>query len=595
MVSIYMLGVRLNNMCGILGAISKDLDDSTFYNALKSIDHRGPDNIGELIDSNLKLGHSRLAIIDLSKEANQPYKDNEKDIYIIFNGEIYNYIQLKQILPPNETYHTNSEVEVMIKLYKKFGISFINYLDGMFSFSLYDKEQKRLILARDRLGEKPLFYHIDNRLKNFYFSSELKSFKYFPIKLSLDTRILDNILNFTFYEGESLIQEISSLSPGQFMTVDLTTFRIDVNYYFELTELINKNKYNQLMQSGIDSSAKKLTNILTKSIQKRHISDVPISIIASGGLDSSLIAYISRNISKNLNLLHIDSVTNSEKKEAILLAKELRANINIEEIDINKFKLILNKAINYWDNPLVHANAIGIFALSQLANTNGYKVIIGGEGADELFGGYPHHRLYKYSLLINRIFKFLPDVFLKSLVFARAQSKTSNWFPTVQHLLNNERYQKYYNAYQFLHNKYEREMASFLATELEEYLIPLLSRADRMTMANGVEMRLPFLDLEVVEFALNCPVKYKINLFQQKIILRHIGKKLLPNQILDKKKVGFTFDFAEELMKNCDQNQFIYLQKYMPIDKVINSLKRTKSFHKILRLYSIDKICSLLL
>ncbi|MFY4858280.1 asparagine synthase (glutamine-hydrolyzing) [Aliarcobacter butzleri] len=567
-------------MCGILGAISNKRFD--VEKALNYLSHRGPDNSSYYKDRNLILGHTRLSINDLSIEANQPFED--ENVVVVFNGEIYNYLELKKDLKYN--FRTNCEAEVICKLYTKHGKSFVNKLDGMFAIALYDKVQGVLYCYRDRLGKKPFFYYLDEKTQEFYFASEQKVFPSFGIELQFDTRILDNILNFTFYKKESIYSNIKSLEPSQMLSIGLSDFKITKEKYFELSDLIDENYYKELSSRNCEQI---LDELLDKSVKKRLISDVPVGIIGSGGIDSSLIAHYVNRYDK-YNLLHINSVDSSELKYANVLAKDLNVDVVYKDLDYEVFKKDLDSTLFYWEYPLVHTNAVGILNVSRLAQENGYKVLLGGEGADELFGGYPYHQLYYKSLLLDKYSKLLPTKFLQALLYVRGDTKTANIEPTIEHVYNNERFAKYEAKYNFIKDKTERKMLTYLATELEEYLVPLLSRADRMSMSHGVEMRLPFLDMDIIKFAMNLPLNKKMSLKKSKIILRNIGSSILSKELLTRPKIGFTVDYAKRYIEEKKIDSLNNLDAYIDSKIVIEHLKKANQYHKLMRLYSLDKI-----
>ncbi len=567
-------------MCGILGAISNKQFD--IKKALNCLSHRGPDNSDFYQNKNLILGHTRLSINDLSIDANQPFED--ENIVVVFNGEIYNYLELKNEI--DDSFRTNCEAEVICKLYKKHGKEFVNKLDGMFAIALYDKLENTLYCYRDRLGKKPFFYYLNKQKEEFYFASEQKVFPSFGIELEFDTRVLDNILNFTFYKKESIYSNINTLGPSKMLSIGLSDFKIKKEKYFELSNLIDENYYKELSFCNCEQI---LDELLDKAVKKRLLSDVPLGIIGSGGIDSSLIAYYA-NRYKKYNLLHVNSIDSSELKYANILAKDLDVDIVYKDLDYEVFKKDFDNTLFYWEYPLVHTNAVGILNVSKLAQENGYKVLLGGEGADELFGGYPYHQLYYKSLLLDKYSKFLPTKFLQSLLYARGNTKTANIEPTIEHIYNNERFSKYEAKYSFIKDKTERKMLTYLATELEEYLVPLLSRADRMSMSHGVEMRLPFLDIEIIKFALNLPLKKKINLKKSKIILRNIGNSILSKELLIRPKIGFTVDYAKKYIEAKKVNTLNNLDTYIDSKIVIDHLTKTNQYHKLMRLYSLDKI-----
>ena len=581
-------------MCGILGAVSHRLDHDQFSKALSSLEHRGPDYKSYIFEDGIWIGHTRLAINDLSSEANQPFFDAQSRCTIVFNGEIYNYRSLRKDLVYTGAFHTDCEAEVLARLYSVLGEAMPEKLDGMFAFVIFDHRNRRLFCARDRLGKKPFFFHLAEDQGEFYFASELKAFRHFPISRSLDTRILDNILNFTYFHGESILQGIHALPAGGAFTIDLSPFKCQQRRYFELTQLISAEEHSHWLKIGIEAATHELSAHLSHAVEKRLMSDVPVAIIASGGLDSSLVSTLA-NEHGRYDLLHIDSVDSSELCDAKALSQALNVPLKIDRLDYARFCELLGETISHWEYPIVHTNATGILLVAHLARHEGYKVVLGGEGADELFGGYPHHKQYRLARMIDSALPWVPTPLAQSLVYARGDNKGGNVEPTIQHIVNRHDFSVYYNRYEFVQSSFDRHMLAFMATDLNEYIVPLLSRADRMSMASGVEMRLPFLDLEVIRMALNLPVSYKISLFQQKIILRKLAKGKLPNGTLNKSKVGFTVNYAKRFLEDMQPTRLRYLENYMPAEIIMKSLKQCGQYHKMFRLYSLDQVCGQLL
>lgn len=581
-------------MCGIVGAVSRKLDLWRFEAALRSLGHRGPDQSGIVHEGDVWLGHTRLAINDLSQEAAQPFDDPVSKCVVLFNGEIYNYRTLREKLGGRVDFRTDCEAEVLARLYLKHGEDMVQMLDGMFAFVIFDRSRRRLFGARDRFGKKPFFYFLSEATQELYFSSELKAFKHLPVDCTLDTRILDNVLNFTFYHGESILQGIHSLPSGGYVNIDLEPFCFRQGLYFDVGEMVDVDRYRHWHKVGIGAASDELSSLLGRAVDKRLISDVPVAVISSGGLDSSLLSTLA-NRNTRYNLLHIDSVDNSELDNARLLSEKLDVDLITDSLDYDRFCEMMEEAIFYWEFPLVHPNATGILQVAKLARREGYKVILGGEGADELFGGYPHHRQFRSATVISRIMSWVPTAFAQALIYAREFNKGGSLDPTIQHIQNRHTFVSFYNRYWFVKSEYERQMLAFIATDLMDYLVPLLSRADRMTMASGVEMRLPFLDQEVVRFALNLPLNYKLGLRHQKKLLKLAAKNNIPQFKPDTNKTGFTIDYARRYVDENVSENFPFLDNYMHSKIVLEGLRKRGQYHKILRFYSLDKICQQLL
>ncbi|WP_071985945.1 asparagine synthetase B family protein [Vibrio brasiliensis] len=379
---------------------------------------------------------------------------------------------------------------------------------------------------------------------------------------------------------------VSTLPPGGYLRLNLSNFQIEVSKYFEVSDLIDESYYRELNNSNCESI---LQDLLRSSIKKRLMSDVPVAIIASGGLDSSLISHFANDYG-DYNLLHVNSVDDSELNYANSLAKDLNVRLHSMDLNYDTFVNNLDDTLFYWEYPLVHNNAVGILQVSKLAREQGYKVLLGGEGADELFGGYPYHQLFMKANYLSRFLKFVPTQLNQALIYARTDTKSAGTHPTIEHILVSERFKKYEQKYSFVSSEHERKMLSYLASELEEYLVPLLSRADRMSMSHGVEMRLPFLDIEVIRFALNLPLRSKLSLSKSKIILRNIGKSILSPSLIDRPKTGFTVNYSERFLLENGIDELHHLNKYFDSKNVIRNLYRNKQYHKIMKLYTLDKI-----
>ncbi|UJQ96065.1 asparagine synthase (glutamine-hydrolyzing) [Mariluticola halotolerans] len=581
-------------MCGIIGSVSASLGEDDFARAVRSLEHRGPDHTGIWSDGDVRFGHTRLAINDLSSQANQPFIDPLTGLCVTFNGEIYNYLDLRAELGKAAPFRTKSEAEVIARLYAVKGDKMLEQLDGMFAFVIFDKQKQVLFGARDRLGKKPLFYHFSKSEKRFYFGSELTAFRHFGINISLDTRILDNILNFSFYDGESMLQGVKSLGAGCSFTFRLDTFSFQESKYFDLADLIDEQAYRARAANGLDACTEELAGLMDASVRKRLISDVPVGIIASGGVDSSLIAALA-NRHGRYDLLHINSVDNSELDDAEALRRMLNVDMSVDQIDYKVFCELFDETVTHWEYPLVHTNATGILLVARLARAKGFKVVLGGEGADELFGGYPQHRQYYAADLLNKGMGWVPTRLLQALVYARGGNKGGGMEPTVQHILNRDRMTTLSERYGFVRSSSQRSMQAFLASELSHYLVPLLSRADRMSMASGVEMRLPFLDIDVIRFALNIPLSFKISLTEQKRVLRRVAAPVLPARSRHKAKTGFTIDYAERYVRETGVENWPQLDKYIPTKTVVGRLLERGQYAKVLRFKSLEKICESLL
>ncbi|MFH1770944.1 MAG: asparagine synthase (glutamine-hydrolyzing) [archaeon] len=574
---IYDFGKRLNNYAKI-----KTILKTMTY----SLYHRGHDDFGLLIDSKgrFAFGHARLSIIDLSKNGHQPMSDKEKTVFISFNGEIYNFMEIKKELE-NEGYKffSKCDTEVIINAYKKWGIDCIKKFNGMFAFSLYDLNQEKLYLVRDRLGIKPLYYtYFKDKSMSFdgmIFASEIKSILHFPnFEREVNMEGVSSYLSFRYTIGEeTLFKNIFSLSPGFYLSIDKKG-TVDKIKYWDLS--VSKKK---LSEKRLVEETRRL---MIDSVEKRMISDVPLGSYLSGGLDSSIIVGIMSKLKKGkvkTFSIGFEEEKYNEFKYAELVAKKFKTDHHEILLSPNEYLKTVKDLIKYKDLPLAVPNEAALFILSKELKKQ-ITVVLSGEGADEIFSGYG--RLFRapadYKKL--KLIRFLPS-FVVDRLFSNFKRKYGNqnfrseldhflylysYFPEKEKffLFNDEMklavnndglikkiFGQTFENYKQL-NYYDK--IPFVFEKL--HLPGLLFRSDSSTMAANVEARVPFVDHRLVEFALNIPRKYKMkwnsfgsylksmfktsdeiseHLDSTKSILRFAFKDMLPKEVLERKKVGF--------------------------------------------------------
>jgi asparagine synthase (glutamine-hydrolysing) len=544
-------------MCGIVGC---DYEDKDFLKkALKEIKHRGPDQSGVYYDENVSLGHNRLSILDLSSNGKQPMSDKSEKVWIVFNGEIYNYSELKKLLPGID-FKSDSDTEVLIYLYKKYGIKMLEMIQGMFTFCIYDIEKKIFFIARDRVGIKPLYYHNSNR---FIFCSEIKGIlQDSSIKRVFNSNVLDSYLIFRANtKEETFFKGIKKLMPGNYIIYDLKKKNLTINKYWDLS--FSKN-----------SNPKELKNLLLDSVKSRLVSDVPYGAYLSGGVDSGIIVALMKEFSSQpikTFSVGFDIDSHSETNEARFLAERLKTDHHELLINENSVESLPN-IVYHADEPMADPTSIPIYYLSKYAKKY-CTVILTGEGADELFSGYPQYRFMDLNKKFISSFpqtlrhsltkgvKLIPKKFLdKGFKFAsslgeKGIERFSNYIntnnPAEQYLqmvaIFNEKEQsellnkniQFYNKFSKYYSKKDLIMSSQIMDFKEPMVDDLLMKVDRNTMAHAIEGRVPFLDHRVVEFAFNLSTSKKLSYFQNKIVLRNLAKGIIPKQTQNRKKRHF--------------------------------------------------------
>jgi len=556
-------------MCGISGFLAL----KGKYNGpamLNSLHHRGPDSEGtkriEIGEHELFLAHNRLKIIDLSPAGSQPMILGDDEFIIVFNGEIYNFLELKAEFFSGESFVSTSDTEVLLRLYKKLGIQFLKHLNGDFAFSIYDKQQQKLFLVRDRSGVKPLYYYAQNN--ELVFGSELKALFKAGIKPILNNELIHSYFVFKYIPGEyTFLKNIHRLKPGSYLEVDLNSGKKKNSIYWELSE--NQPAIQKISYQDAQSEVRRL---MDDSIRLRLIADVPIGTFLSGGLDSSIIAsYLQgRN-----DILHYCAGKSREDlaKEgstsdfdyAQRLAKDWKLNlteipIGVEELNVELLDLILG----YSDDLIADGSQIPSYLISKEASVK-TRVLLSGMGADELFLGYVSHMLSVMAIYSDTLPNFVMNPlsnFLSNLnqgkgalkVYKRYLHKIGKYhalpyrnalFSVVgDYEMANAVYTKDHEFTQnYLTSYFPKERDSFyslLKFEAENFLVKNLHYVDRTAMANAIETRVPFLDHRLIEFAATLPREYKISpLLKTKRILKDAYKEVLPFYILDRRKAGF--------------------------------------------------------
>ncbi len=524
---------------------------------LDVLKHRGPDGHGIYLDKNITLGHSRLSIIDLSENGKQPMSNEEGDIWLSVNGEIYNFKELRdQLEKRGHRFHSDSDSETIIHAYEEFELEFIKKLRGMFALALYDRKKKLLILARDPIGKKPLYYA--NHQGCLIFASEVKSLLAAGFPRIVDKTALWSYLSYQYSLGENtLFQGVKKLLPGHMLI--LNEKEVIIRKYWDIVEnVINENE---------DYFARKLLKILETATKLRMNSDVPVGAFLSGGIDSSAVVALARpHYGNNFHTFSVGFETFSELPYAKKVSEYL--DTDHHEVQITS-KMVLNdlkKIAWIYDEPLGDAAIINTYFLSKEAKKN-VTVVLTGDGGDELFAGYAPYlnNPRRYSLLKNPLIKKSANL-VTNFFYNR-------YYPANSQFINDKmRYLDYFldssfnrihlNSQRMMgdneikvitslpnidinsHANFPNEQQTFLGNMLAvdcKNILPekFLMKVDKGTMANSVEARVPLLDVELIQFAFTIPPRLKIKNGQEKYILRKAVQGLLPREILQRPKLGF--------------------------------------------------------
>ena len=559
-------------MCGIVGFIDKSKDKKKIIKDMADlIIHRGPDSDGYYVDDNIALGFRRLSIIDLGT-GSQPIFNEEKDKVIIFNGEIYNYQTIKEdLLAKGHKFTTKADTEVILHGYEEYGEKILNKLRGMFSFVIYDIKTKELFGARDFFGIKPFYYYIDDEV--FMFGSEIKSFLGNPnFKKEFNKEMLPLYLSFQYSALEnSFFKNVYKLKPGCYFKYRDGKFKLEKYYNLELEPYEDRS---------FDDFKDGIRDLLNDSVEAHKVSDVEVGSFLSSGVDSSLIATIS-SVNKtftvgwdNNNYSEIDYAKDLSKK---IKVKNISKKISKSEY-FEKFPMIQY----YMDEPLADPSAIALYFVAEIASKH-VKVCLSGEGADEIFGGYNIYQepftvswYYKIPFPIRKFIGVLATPFRNhsgfNFLIRRGKKIEDRYignafiFDTyeIDKVLNYKSNKKYTDLTKpyYKHCKNYDDVMKMQYIDFNFWLVgDILLKADKMSMANSLEVRVPYLDRVLVDYARHLPTKYKVNEKVTKYAFREVAKEVLDKKVANKKKLGFPVPIRvwlrEEDTYNLVKNTFL--------------------------------------
>lgn len=518
-------------MCGICGFNWND--KQLVISMADSLAHRGPDDSGTFAYNDVSLGHTRLSIMDLSSAGHQPMSNAERDTWIVFNGEIYNFQEVKNGLQQKK-YASNSDTEAIIYAYKELGPSCLGRFNGMFAFCIYDAKKQLLFLARDRFGIKPLYY-LDHHGK-FSFSSEIKALLPLLSKREIDKEGLEQFFNFRFTLGETtMIKGIKKFLPGHYMIYDLKSKSIkEYKKYYEIPKKPIKGSFQE--------HKKKVKELMMRSVERRMVSDVPVACLLSGGIDSSIITYLAKKYNDKLNTFSIGFDTTNELSYAKKVSEHIGTNHHEFKISKDNVLSYLDKMIYHMDEPIGDPGFLPILVLSEQVKKHN-KVVLSGDGGDEVFCGYDRYKMFRYGLFLRHfmLFDFGNDI-LKRVKKMRGKSKYAAFFEVIRLFDDKELKKLGFGRYDA--SKYWDRQGGDITRAQKFDLKTLLPndffmKADKMSSAFGLEQRVPFLDHELVEYAFSLPLKYKLKRWDEKYILKKAFAEDLPEEIVKRRKHGF--------------------------------------------------------
>lgn len=545
-------------MCGISGIVYSNQDrrcSEEHLLAMRDVmTHRGPDDKGIYNEGNVGLAHRRLSIIDLSS-GHQPMATEDGGLVIVFNGEIYNYRELRVNLEQaGQVFKTNSDTEVILKSFVVYGKSCVEKLNGIFAFAIWNKASKSLFVARDHVGVKPLYYYNDS--DTFVFASEVKSlFESGHVKPGCSLESVEEYFLYRCVAGEkSLFQDVNVLLPGHYMSIQHGKVVIEPYWNSLECEIFSDLQFEDAIEN--------LSDLLTDAVKMQMMSDVPLGTFCSGGVDSSLVTAIAaNNTDKQVNTFSVGFYEQEydETKYARMVSDKYNTIHHELKIDQKQFTEYLPEMVRYNDEPLNFANSIHIYAISKLAKEY-VTVVLTGEGADELFGGYPRYhipslvsRLQRLPLPIRKLAsglmnfssdhrvaklrKYMGMTLEDAIVFNSSQLKTGEYIKGLSDISARSINYRFELLQRMDKSSGILQKVSML--DQNSYMVSILNRQDKMSMAASIESRVPFLDHRLVSYANSVPASLKVKGTETKYLLKKFAERYLPLDVIYRRKSGF--------------------------------------------------------
>jgi len=573
-------------MCGINGIYQFSglkIEKNCVEKMNQSMIHRGPDAAGVFKDNFVQLGHRRLSIIDVSEQSNQPFFCNDNRFVIVFNGELYNYKELKNQLT-DYIFKTNSDTEVVLAAYIKWGKQCVKQFDGMFAFSVWDTKNQSMYIARDRMGIKPLYYKLDN--EKVIFSSSVKSILNSGLvkrKLRQDS-VIDYLRFQTVHAPYTIIEDVYSLMPAQYLY--FTEEKQELKTYWD------PSKAFIFPDKDIETVKSKVSDLLSTSVEKRMMSDVPFGAFLSGGIDSSIIVgLMAKKHNQKVDTFSVVFKENefSEAEYAQQIAKQYATNHHEIELSVNEFKDMIPTALSFMDHP--SGDGLNTYVVSKKTAESGIKMALSGLGGDELFGGYsvftqiPHlqskkwlasfpNYARKYAGITNHLLKGTVESSKINEILKQEYFDSEYIYQFYRQTLMDDQLKGLVNINKLPLNRVFEITHDLIGYNTDGWSLPTLSRlsvaefstymqntllrdADQMSMANSLEVRVPFLDHHLVEYTLGIKDKFKKPTSPKKLLVDSF-KNLIPESIYNRPKMGFVLPYEKwmkgELNSFCKEN-----------------------------------------
>lgn len=586
-------------MCGIVGYLS-----AGSYNLdphLTALKHRGPDASGVYYHTGLGLGHTRLSIVDTHTEANQPFFLENKQYVIIFNGEIYNFKSLRETLKAQgHIFSTTSDTEVLLNAYREYGTDMFTYLDGMFAFALFDKTKNTLLCARDHLGIKPFYYHLNRSKKELFFASELSALFKFPLPKTInENSIAEFLYNCWIYEPDTGYQDIYKLRPGEYMEIQLDSFSVTQELYFTITDTSTLN------------TSSDINDIITRSLSLQSYNEVKMGNFFSGGIDSTVIA---SQIDRKTNNLTIDF--DKDRKDYLqddaYFAKKIASvlNLNVDFIKIPDTLSSLEKiqyVAKHTEDLVADFTFLATEEISKESKKRHYKIMLSGMGADELFCGYPRYKIVHYDMLFRLLSKCIGPFYpllRRSKLFSKKIDRYLSYFSASSFGIAYSQLLGYFSHDEvetLLKNKksavlFEKKIEHLLEN-VKEYprlkqamyldIYGFLSHnfmiADKASMLHSLELRVPLATKDILQKNFHLSASKLLSFTKTKIQLRNLLYQYIPKQYVDRKKIGFNPPL-DHIIDDIGEQKILKILKDSPVKNYLHlSLVNTivhKHFNK---------------